>query len=110
MKKLLFLLLLIAALGAGAYYYFVLASPSRVACARIFELCGGDAQQISQCQGKVEQIGAEIDQETERKFAECVENSQSCAEVIGCGAAVGAKAIGSFGKDFWRGLERGLQK
>jgi hypothetical protein len=108
MKKLLIVLGLAVVVGVLLVSVKkAVASPERVACVHIGELCGGAGatDDLAQCEdGLAKARKAAGDAAVERSLR-CIDESTSCAAVAGCTAGgIGVGAIGEFLRGFGKSL------
>jgi hypothetical protein len=109
MKKL-FGLIAIVGLCWGGYKVF--AGPNRAerahkACANMAEVCdvGMTAHDVAECTADLQDPPKEISKDAVDKLASCASSANSCGEVIGCFAGVGAD-LDSDLRDFGKGFDR----
>jgi hypothetical protein len=111
MKKLLVVLLLALA-GGGVYAYSTgVFSPGHRACAKFVELCGkGSPGEVDTCEKELAELDKISSSDATGKFADCVDDVNTCAEAFGCQLGAGMNEFGKMTDDMLKGMGKGLGK
>lgn len=107
MKKALpiIVLLVIVGFGVGAFAY--LRNPSRAACVRVGELCGGKdgtKEQLEQCTTQIDQWRKVAGNEPVDKGIACVDTAKTCGEAIGCVSGASVSGFKNVVDEFLKGF------
>lgn len=113
MKKILPILavVLVAAIGIGAFAY--MRNPSRAACVKVADLCGekdGTKEKLDQCVDQIDQWRKVAGNEPVDKGLQCVDQSKTCGEAMGCVAGAGVNGFKNVVDDFLKGFGKGIGK
>jgi hypothetical protein len=101
--------ILVVAVGGWLVWSYVIKSPPRRACERMADLCGntgGDAKSCDSYFAEIEKTGPG----EAAKVATCINESQSCAQAVGCTAGGALKIGADAAKNFLDGLSKSLGK
>jgi hypothetical protein len=103
------LLVLIVALGVGGYFLYGYLYPEKRACAHLLtELCrnGEVAVDRQRCEELFQKVKESAGREAASSSAQCIAESGSCGQAVGCVAgAVGKVGVGFLG-EFIKGAEK----
>jgi hypothetical protein len=108
-KKVFWLVAILVVIGAVAMAGRSLASPEHKACAKLHDLCGGDAdaKSLAECTDSLERTRKLAGDAGWNRSMACIDESSSCAAATGClMGGVGVGAMGEFMKGFGSALSK----
>ncbi len=112
MKKIIVVVLILAAIGVVAFALAVVRSPERKLCTKVGKLCGvkGSLGDLDKCMDAVEKLRGLTGDAPVDKAATCVDESENCAQAMGCLAGQGMKRMQEAAWEFFKGVKRSLEE
>jgi hypothetical protein len=112
MKKIVAVVGFLAIGGVAVAGYAYIRSPERSACLHMAELCGekgGTKDDLDRCVDDVKQLRKIGGDEAVDKGIQCVNDSKTCGEAVGCVAGAGMKGAQGVVNEFFKGFGKATQ-
>jgi hypothetical protein len=102
-----FVVLTLAGLGTGVAYAYATATPEKRICRDLDKLCGGRGS-VARCEADFAEIEKALGPDALERMAECTDDSDSCADAVGCVAGGSVTGVAHIVSQFSQGFDRAL--